>query len=205
MGFDDSQVTMVATGKGPEEQPPERGRDGTFVQWTVVIPLKPLSRAKSRLADTAHDGLRPGLALAFAQDTVAAALACPAVRDVAVVTNDALAARELAALGAAIVPDDPLGGLNARSGARNGGCTGATARQRRSGPERRSAGAAPPGTGPRPGCRRRIPARFPRGRGRRGHHSADRRAPVRNCCRISAGFPKPPPRHPVPWKSDSPR
>jgi len=79
----------------------------------VVIPLKPLARAKSRLADTAHDGLRPGLALAFAQDTVAAVLACPAVRDVAVVTNDAVAARELAALGAAIVPDEPLGGLNA--------------------------------------------------------------------------------------------
>jgi len=83
------------------------------VQWTVVIPLKPLARAKSRLADTAHDGLRPGLALAFAQDTVAAVLACTAVRDVAVVTDDALAARELAALGAAIVPDEPLGGLNA--------------------------------------------------------------------------------------------
>ncbi|MGW1720790.1 2-phospho-L-lactate guanylyltransferase [Streptomyces sp. NPDC002156] len=83
------------------------------MQWTVVIPLKPLARAKSRLADTAHDGLRPGLALAFAQDTVAAVLACTAVRDVAVVTDDALAARELAALGAAIVPDEPLGGLNA--------------------------------------------------------------------------------------------
>lgn len=83
------------------------------MQWTVVIPLKPLARAKSRLADTAHDGLRPGLALAFAQDTVAAVLACAAVRDVAVVTDDALAARELAALGAAIVPDEPLGGLNA--------------------------------------------------------------------------------------------
>lgn len=83
------------------------------MQWTVVIPLKPLARAKSRLADTAHDGLRPGLALAFAQDTVAAVLACTAVHDVAVVTNDALAARELAALGAAIVSDEPLGGLNA--------------------------------------------------------------------------------------------
>jgi 2-phospho-L-lactate guanylyltransferase len=29
------------------------------VQWTLVIPLKPLARAKSRLADTAGDGLRP--------------------------------------------------------------------------------------------------------------------------------------------------
>ncbi|MFG2789374.1 2-phospho-L-lactate guanylyltransferase [Streptomyces sp. NPDC048419] len=83
------------------------------MQWTLVIPLKPLTRAKSRLADTAADGLRPGLALAFAQDTVAAALACPAVRDVAVVTDDSLAGRELSALGARIVPDEPRGGLNA--------------------------------------------------------------------------------------------
>ncbi|MFI9343808.1 2-phospho-L-lactate guanylyltransferase [Streptomyces sp. NPDC052773] len=83
------------------------------MQWTLVIPLKPLARAKSRLADTAADGLRPGLALAFAQDTVAAAAACPAVRDVAVVTDDALAGRELAALGARIVRDEPGGGLNA--------------------------------------------------------------------------------------------
>ncbi|MFJ5999165.1 2-phospho-L-lactate guanylyltransferase [Streptomyces sp. NPDC092370] len=83
------------------------------MQWTLVVPLKPLAQAKSRLADTADDGLRPDLALAFAQDTVAAALACPAVRDVAVVTDDARAGRELAALGAAIIPDEPGGGLNA--------------------------------------------------------------------------------------------
>ncbi|MER7485707.1 2-phospho-L-lactate guanylyltransferase [Streptomyces sp. NPDC126497] len=83
------------------------------MQWTLVVPLKPLDRAKSRLSDTADDGLRPGLALAFAQDTVAAALACPAVGDVLVVTDDALASRELAALGAGIVPDEPRGGLNA--------------------------------------------------------------------------------------------
>ncbi|MEU0252452.1 2-phospho-L-lactate guanylyltransferase [Streptomyces sp. NPDC006184] len=83
------------------------------MQWTLVIPLKPLTRAKSRLADTADDGVRPGLALAFAQDTVAAALACAAVADVVVVTDDGLAGRELAALGARIVPDAPGGGLNA--------------------------------------------------------------------------------------------
>ncbi|WP_019068727.1 2-phospho-L-lactate guanylyltransferase [Streptomyces hokutonensis] len=83
------------------------------MQWTLVIPLKSLARAKTRLSDTASDGLRPGLALAFAQDTVAAVLACPAVRDVAVVTGDALAGRELAALGARIVADEPGDGLNA--------------------------------------------------------------------------------------------
>jgi 2-phospho-L-lactate guanylyltransferase len=89
-------------------------REGrTPVQWTLVIPLKPLTHAKSRLSDTADEGMRPGLALAFAQDTVAAALACPAVRDVAVVTDDALAGRELSALGARIVADEPGSGLNA--------------------------------------------------------------------------------------------
>ncbi|MEV7887981.1 2-phospho-L-lactate guanylyltransferase [Streptomyces sp. NPDC002817] len=83
------------------------------MQWTLVIPLKPLARAKSRLSDTAADELRPGLALAFAQDTVAAALASPAVGDVAVVTDDALATRELIALGARVIPDEPRAGLNA--------------------------------------------------------------------------------------------
>lgn len=82
------------------------------MQWTLVIPLKPLAQAKSRLADAAAAGARPGLALAFAQDTVAAALAAPGVRDVAVVTGDPLAGRELAALGARIVADEPGGGLN---------------------------------------------------------------------------------------------
>ncbi|MYW65288.1 2-phospho-L-lactate guanylyltransferase [Streptomyces sp. SID8379] len=83
------------------------------MQWTLVIPLKPLVRAKSRLAPAAGDALRPGLALAFAQDTVAVATACAAVRDVVVVTDDARAGRELAALGARIVPDTPRAGLNA--------------------------------------------------------------------------------------------
>ncbi|WP_460106521.1 2-phospho-L-lactate guanylyltransferase [Streptomyces sp. YKOK-J1] len=86
------------------------------MQWTLVIPLKPLARAKSRLSDTAGDGVRPGLALAFAQDTVAAALSATAVADVVVVTDDALAGRTLAALGARIVPDAPGSGLNAALG-----------------------------------------------------------------------------------------
>ncbi len=82
-------------------------------RWSLVVPLKPLAAAKSRLAAAADDILRPHLALAFAEDTVAGALACPAVRDVAVVTDDPLAALRLAALGARIVPDTPAAGLNA--------------------------------------------------------------------------------------------
>ncbi|AXG82903.1 2-phospho-L-lactate guanylyltransferase [Streptomyces paludis] len=82
-------------------------------RWSLVVPLKPLRLAKSRLAASAGDALRPRLALAFAQDTVAAALACPAVRDVVVVTDDPAASERLAALGARVVPDSPADGLNA--------------------------------------------------------------------------------------------
>ncbi|MBV9023618.1 MAG: 2-phospho-L-lactate guanylyltransferase [Streptomycetaceae bacterium] len=85
----------------------------SLTAWDLVIPLKPLTLAKSRLAGAGGDSARPGLALAFAVDTVAAALACTAVRTVSVVTNDALAGVELSALGARIVPDAPGAGLNA--------------------------------------------------------------------------------------------
>ncbi|MFC1414585.1 2-phospho-L-lactate guanylyltransferase [Streptacidiphilus sp. N1-12] len=80
--------------------------------WTLVVPLKPLARAKSRLAEAAG-ALRPELALAFALDTVAAALDCPEVARVLVVTDDAAAGAELVALGADLVPDPPGAGLNA--------------------------------------------------------------------------------------------
>ncbi|RPK90611.1 MULTISPECIES: 2-phospho-L-lactate guanylyltransferase [Streptomyces] len=81
--------------------------------WSLVVPLKPLARAKSRLVRAAGEAARPRLALAFAQDTVAVALACARVRDVVVVTDDAVAAAALSALGARIVPDAPGAGLNA--------------------------------------------------------------------------------------------
>ncbi|MCP9962306.1 2-phospho-L-lactate guanylyltransferase [Streptomyces somaliensis] len=79
----------------------------------MVVPLKSLAEAKSRLAGTVGAPGRRRLALAFAQDTVEAALACAAVRDVVVVTDDPVAAARLAALGAGIVPDRPAAGLNA--------------------------------------------------------------------------------------------
>ncbi|MFI1803831.1 2-phospho-L-lactate guanylyltransferase [Streptomyces californicus] len=81
--------------------------------WSLVVPLKPLARAKSRLGRAAGEDARPRLALAFAQDTVAAALDCTRVRDVVVVTDDPVAAAALAELGARIVPDAPGAGLNA--------------------------------------------------------------------------------------------
>ncbi|WP_234331974.1 2-phospho-L-lactate guanylyltransferase [Streptomyces sp. NRRL S-87] len=84
----------------------------TNTAWTLVVPLKPLGAAKSRLAAAAGPA-RPALALAFALDTVAGALACAAVRDVVVVTDDAVAGARLAGLGARVVPDSPAAGLNA--------------------------------------------------------------------------------------------
>jgi 2-phospho-L-lactate/phosphoenolpyruvate guanylyltransferase len=83
------------------------------MRWSVVIPVKRLPLAKSRL----DDGTRPHrahreLALALALDTAAAALACPAVARVVAVTDDELAAARLVALGAQVVPDQPDRGLN---------------------------------------------------------------------------------------------
>ncbi|MGW0790928.1 2-phospho-L-lactate guanylyltransferase [Streptomyces sp. NPDC002911] len=81
--------------------------------WSLVVPLKPLARAKSRLGRAVGAELRPRLALAFAQDTVSAALSCRAVGDVVVVTDDPVAGAALAALGARTVADTPAAGLNA--------------------------------------------------------------------------------------------
>lgn len=80
--------------------------------WSIVVPVKRPELAKTRLADAA--GIhRPDLARAFAADTVAAALACPAVVEVVVVTDDPAAADELGGLGALVVADAPDAGLNA--------------------------------------------------------------------------------------------
>jgi 2-phospho-L-lactate guanylyltransferase len=81
------------------------------VTWSLVVPVKVLARAKSRLAVLAGPH-RPALALAMAADTVAAALACPVVDRVIAVTDDAEAARVLAGLGALVTGDEPGQGLN---------------------------------------------------------------------------------------------
>lgn len=83
----------------------------TPLSWSVVIPVKVLARAKSRLAELAG-ATRPELALAMAADTVAAAVACPAAGTVIVVTDDATAAGELSSLGAVVLPDEPGAGIN---------------------------------------------------------------------------------------------
>jgi 2-phospho-L-lactate guanylyltransferase len=80
--------------------------------WSVVIPVKVLAEAKSRLA-VLTTTYRAQLALAMAADTVAAALAAPPVAGVIVVTDDALVGAELGALGAIVIADEPGAGLNA--------------------------------------------------------------------------------------------
>ena len=84
---------------------------GAPLSWSLVVPVKVLARAKTRLAALAGPD-RPALALAMAADTVAAALGCPEVGRVVVVTGDPQAARVLAGLGAVIVPEPPGRGLN---------------------------------------------------------------------------------------------
>ncbi|HTS95049.1 MAG TPA: 2-phospho-L-lactate guanylyltransferase [Streptosporangiaceae bacterium] len=83
----------------------------TSLRWSLVIPVKVLALAKSRLTGAAGPR-RAELALAMAADTVAAAAACAAVDAVIVVTDDEAAAAELSGLGALVLPDEPGDGLN---------------------------------------------------------------------------------------------
>lgn len=89
--------------------------------WSVVVPAKRLAVAKTRLRpltdraerpDVAHDAL----VLALLADTVSAALACPVVDEVVVVTDEPAAAERVRRLGARTVGDEPDGGLNSALG-----------------------------------------------------------------------------------------
>ncbi|MDH6129659.1 2-phospho-L-lactate guanylyltransferase [Kitasatospora sp. GP82] len=91
----------------PVEPVPPAARPG----WSLVLPVKSLALAKSRLGAFAGER-RPALALAFALDTVTAALACRSVARVLVVTQDRAAGPELARIGALVLDDEPGGGLN---------------------------------------------------------------------------------------------
>jgi 2-phospho-L-lactate guanylyltransferase len=84
---------------------------GVSLTWTLVVPVKVLARAKSRLAALAG-AHRPALALAMAADTVAAALDCPEVARIIAVTDDPEASRVLEALGVVVIQDEPGRGLN---------------------------------------------------------------------------------------------
>jgi 2-phospho-L-lactate guanylyltransferase len=80
----------------------------------VVVPAKRLALAKTRLRPLT-DGARVAhtdVVLALLADTVVAALDCPRVQRVLVVTDDPAAAETVRALGAATVADEPDEGLN---------------------------------------------------------------------------------------------
>ena len=78
--------------------------------WAVVVPVKRLEVAKSRLS--VDPELRRELALAMATDTVLACLRTTGVIEVVVVTDDELAGPAMRALGATVVADEPDAGLN---------------------------------------------------------------------------------------------
>ena len=86
--------------------------DSALITWSVLMPVKVLDRAKSRLAELA--GPRRGeLALALACDTVSAVLETARVARAVVITDDQVAGAALRALGALVIPDEPRDGLNA--------------------------------------------------------------------------------------------
>lgn len=78
--------------------------------WSVLIPVKRLKLAKTRLA--LPDDARAELALAMACDVVAVARDCPSVAHVVVVSDDERARDALLALGARLFDDEPDAGLN---------------------------------------------------------------------------------------------
>lgn len=80
--------------------------------WVVLVPVKRLSLAKSRIGPP-YAQQRQSLALAFAEDTVTAAVQSEEVTAVVVVTDDELVGEVCRAVGAQVVPDAPGSGLNA--------------------------------------------------------------------------------------------
>jgi 2-phospho-L-lactate guanylyltransferase len=82
------------------------------MDWTVLVPVKELARAKSRLRGALPGVPHRDLALALVLDTLTAAVACPAVAVVLVVSSDGTVAAAARELGAKVVPDTPDAGLN---------------------------------------------------------------------------------------------
>ncbi|NYH45413.1 2-phospho-L-lactate guanylyltransferase [Micromonospora jinlongensis] len=82
-------------------------------RWAVVVPVKHLAAAKSRLRGALSGVPHEELALALAADTLRAVLACPAVAEVLMVTDDARIAAAALGAGARVLPDGPDAGLNA--------------------------------------------------------------------------------------------
>ncbi|WP_233576248.1 2-phospho-L-lactate guanylyltransferase [Saccharopolyspora rhizosphaerae] len=79
----------------------------------LLVPLKPLARAKSRLLAGRGSAGHVELVTAMALDTVAAARRARGVVEVVVVSSDRALTEAFTGLGVEVVPDDPGDGLNA--------------------------------------------------------------------------------------------
>jgi 2-phospho-L-lactate guanylyltransferase len=80
-------------------------------RFGILVPVKPPRIAKSRLVALGHD-LRARLVVAFALDTVAAAVASTRVERVVAVTDDFRLAATLRSEGAEVIPDGTTDDLN---------------------------------------------------------------------------------------------
>src|SRR5437588_5343800 len=101
--FDHQSVSLELTPSGEVFPAP-----GVRVQWSpardhvgmavdLLVPIKPLARAKTRLRDAADDeAAHARLVVALARDTLAAAAAAALVRRVVAVCSDGLVRRVLA-------------------------------------------------------------------------------------------------------------
>lgn len=103
------------SGAGGDDSAVDAGGDDVPVgvgatRWVVVLPVKRLERAKTRVALPPR--ARADLALAMALDVAAAAASARCARAVVAVTDDARAARAMRGMGVTTVPDLPDGGLN---------------------------------------------------------------------------------------------
>ncbi len=91
--------------------------------WTILVPVKRLSTAKSRMTTA---GLRDvdALAMAFFQDTLAAATGCPAVERVVVATSDVRVTDWARGAGATVFDDSDSVGINGAVRAASSGVGG---------------------------------------------------------------------------------
>jgi 2-phospho-L-lactate/phosphoenolpyruvate guanylyltransferase len=83
----------------------------------LLVPVKPLARAKTRLRGVVGDGAgapeaHARLVLALARDTLAAATSAAVVRRAVAVCSDEMVCTALTADGVEAIPDQPAAGLN---------------------------------------------------------------------------------------------
>lgn len=79
----------------------------------LLVPVKPLARAKTRLRGAAGDPeAHARLVLALARDTLAAAAGAAAVRQAVAICSDERVRTVLVGDGVRVIPDEPAAGLN---------------------------------------------------------------------------------------------